>query len=135
MIQNYIDLELLRYGNRLDLQFNKTIHNTKQSIAPLVLLSMVENAFKHGASSDHQRPKIQIDLIVEKEEINFNVFNTKPKAITVDKTGYRKGIGVNNVKRQLVLIYPNQHTLNIQEKENSYEVKLIIKKEEIKTNA
>lgn len=135
LIQNYIDLELLRYGNRLDLQFNKTIHNTKQSIAPLVLLSMVENAFKHGASSDHQRPKIQIDLIVEKEEINFNVFNTKPKAITVDKTGYRKGIGVNNVKRQLVLIYPNQHTLNIQEKENSYEVKLIIKKEEIKTNA
>ncbi len=135
LIQNYIDLELLRYGDRLDLQFNKVIDDPKQSIAPLVLLSMVENAFKHGASSDHQRPKIQIDLIVKEAEIHFSVFNTKPNSIAIDKTGYKKGIGVNNVKRQLALIYPNQHTLDIKEKENSYEVKLSIKKGAKKPNA
>lgn len=126
LIQNYIDLELLRYGDRLDLQFHKVIKDTNQSIAPLVLLSMVENAFKHGASGDHERPKIYIDLLVDEKEINFSVFNTKPQAVRVDETGYKKGIGVNNVKRQLALLYPDQHTLVINEQKESYEIELSI---------
>jgi len=129
LIQNYIDLELLRYDDRLDLQFHKDLKNTKQSIAPLVLLSMVENAFKHGASGDHKRPKIHINLMVTDIEIFFSVFNTKPQKTQSDISGYKKGIGVNNVKRQLTLLYPNQHTLEINDKEESYEIELCIKKE------
>jgi len=106
LIQNYIDLELLRYGDRLDLVFNKNIALQNTTIAPLVLLSIVENAFKHGASGDHGRPKIHIDLNVQKDQLVFEVFNTKPKVAQADKTNFKKGIGMNNVKRRLDLIYP-----------------------------
>ncbi len=126
LIQNYIDLELLRYGNRLDFIFNKNIQNKKAVIAPLVLLSIVENAFKHGASGDHGRPKIHIDLVVKNEKLQFEVFNSKPKVTQVDKTNFKKGIGMNNVKRQLVLLYPEQHQFTIKETLDSYKVTLEI---------
>jgi len=126
LIQNYIDLELLRYGDRLDFVFNKSIQHHDATIVPLVLLSIVENAFKHGASGDHGRPKIHIDLTVKKDRLAFEVFNTKPKATQADKTNFKKGIGMNNVKRQLDLIYPNQHTFKIEETSATYKVNLTI---------
>ena len=126
LIQNYIDLELLRYGDRLDFIFNKNIQNEEVLITPLVLLSIVENAFKHGASGDHGRPKIHIDLSVENDLLHFEVFNSKPKVTQVDKTNFKKGIGMNNVKRQLVLLYPEQHEFKIEETPDSYKVVLEI---------
>lgn len=126
LIQNYIDLELLRYGDRLDLSFNHEIDDPKATIAPLVLLSMVENAFKHGASGDHGRPKIQIDLTVKNDQLAFKVFNTKPKVAQLDETNFKKGIGSNNVKRQLELIYPDEHQLKTNEQSETYEVTLDI---------
>lgn len=126
LIQNYIDLELLRYGDRLDFVFNKTIDNPLIKIAPLVLLSIIENAFKHGASGDHGRPKIHIDLTVKNNQLFFEVFNTKPTVAQVDKTNFKKGIGMNNVKRQLVLLYPRQHQFTIEETVNTYKALLTI---------
>lgn len=126
LIQNYIDLELLRYGDRLDFVFNKNIQHQDATIVPLVLLSIVENAFKHGASGDHGRPKIHIDLKVAEDHLAFEVFNTKPKAIQADKTNFKKGIGMNNVKRQLDLTYPNQHEFKIEETQDTYKVNLSI---------
>lgn len=126
LIQNYIDLELLRYGDRLDFIFNKSIQQQNATIVPLVLLSIVENAFKHGASGDHGRPKIHIDLRVQKDQLTFEVFNSKPKATQADKTNFKKGIGMNNVKRQLDLIYPNQHEFKIEETQDTYKVNLSI---------
>ncbi len=126
LIENYIDLELLRYGDRLDFVFNKSVDNKSVKIAPLVLLSIVENAFKHGASGDHGRPKIHIDLKVENDQLLFEVFNTKPKVVQMDKTNFKKGIGMNNVKRQLVLIYPKQHQYKVEETEDTYKALLTI---------
>jgi len=126
LIQNYIDLELLRYGDRIDFVFNKQIQQQDKTIAPLILLSMVENAFKHGASGDHGRPKIKIDLSLKNHSLTFEVFNTKPQIAQTDKTNFKKGIGMNNIKRQLILIYPNQHQFDIEETENTYKVKLEI---------
>jgi len=126
LIQNYIDLELLRYGDRLDFVFSKNIPNQAATIAPLVLLSIVENAFKHGASGDHGRPKIHIDLKVQKDHLAFEVFNSKPRIAQADKTNFKKGIGMNNVKRQLDLIYPNQHTFDVEETPDTYKVILEI---------
>ena len=65
---------------------------------------------------------------MDEKEIYFRVFNTKPDTILSDEKGYKKGIGVNNVKRQLDLLYPNQHTLKINEHKKSYEIELRIKK-------
>jgi len=86
----------------------------------------IQNAFKHGASGDHGRPKIHIDLRVKNDQLQFEVFNSKPKVAQKDKTNFKKGIGMNNVKRQLVLLYANQHQFNIQETIDSYRVVLEI---------
>lgn len=126
LLQNYIDLEMLRYGNRLELIFEKDIDHPDVKISPLVLLSMVENAFKHGASGDIGTPKIHIYLKVMKERLSFQVFNTKPQTPQKDEHKYKKGIGVSNIKRQLELLYPNKYQLTIDEKANTYEVSLNI---------
>jgi len=126
LIDDYIDLELLRYGDRLDFSFQKEIENKEAAIAPLVLLSIVENAFKHGASGDHGRPKIYIDLKVKNDILDFQVFNSKPLLVQEDKTNFKKGIGMNNIKRQLVLIYPERHQFNVTETKDTFQVNVTI---------
>lgn len=126
LLQNYIDLELLRYGDRLALSFEHEIDEPDTFMAPLVLLSMVENAFKHGASGDMGKPIINISLRVEKGHLYFRVFNTKVESGQVDETAYKKGIGVANIKRQLGLRYPGSYQLQINEEPTSYEVILSI---------
>ena len=126
LIDDYIDLELLRYGDRLDFSFQQEIDNKEATIVPLVLLSIVENAFKHGASGDHGRPKIYIDLKVKNDLLDFQVFNSRPLLAQADKTNFKKGIGMNNIKRQLVLIYPERHQFKVKETDDSYQVNVII---------
>lgn len=126
LLENYIDLEKLRYGERLTLTTNIEIDNPSTLIAPLILLSFIENAFKHGASGNFNNPSIDITLQVRENELLFEVYNTKNKKIQKDVKGYKKGIGVTNVKRQLNLIYPNMHTLEIIEKDHDYNAKLKI---------
>lgn len=126
LIQNYIDLEQLRYGNRLELVFNKNIDYPQTQIAPLILVSLIENAFKHGASGSVIIPKIKIEIVVENEQLLFSIYNTKPTHVQKDTTNFKKGIGLVNTKTQLQLIYPNEHSIEIIEDKTSYNVKLQI---------
>lgn len=126
LLQNYIDLELLRYGDRLTLTFNHQIDDPSTTIAPLILLSIVENAFKHGASGDLGQPRIEIELSVQKGRLHYRVFNTKVAVAQSDFTDFKKGIGVDNIKRQLALRYPGTHNLVTQEEPTSYELLLDI---------
>lgn len=127
LIENYIDLEKLRYGNSLKVDFIKDISNQSLKIAPLILLSLVENAFKHGVSGDMDKPLIKIHLKTNDQALEFVIFNTKNKSKQKDLTDYTKGIGSKNVKKQLNLIYPNAHTFHVEERLESYEVKLTLK--------
>lgn len=126
LLSDYIDLEKIRYGGRLQVIFNHNVKNPNLKIAPLVLLSVVENAFKHGASSDLNKPKINIKLNQTADHIDFEVFNTKPSQASTDAKAYRKGIGMTNVTRQLQLVYPEQHSLNIEDSNYDYRVKILI---------
>lgn len=126
LIQNYMDLEQLRYGNRLNITFNRNIDNPKTRIAPLILISLIENAFKHGASGLIEEPKIKIDVIVNDAQLQFSVYNTKVKHEQYDSTAYKKGIGMKNTKLQLQLLYPDKHTLEVIEEDLSYQVQLRI---------
>ncbi len=126
LIQNYIDLEQLRYGNRLELVFNKDIDNPQTQIAPLILVSLIENAFKHGASGTVAVPKIKIEISVKNEQLLFSIYNTKPIQAQKDTTSFKKGIGLVNTKSQLQLIYPDMHSIEIIEDKTSYKVKLQI---------
>lgn len=126
LIQNYLDLEQLRYGDRLDLIYNHTVDNKNTKIAPLILISLIENAFKHGVSGSIEDPKIKIDLTVEKDQLHFSVFNTKNKMVQDDMTDFKQGIGLNNTKKQLKLLYPEKHSIKIIEEDISFKVILNI---------
>lgn len=126
LLNNYIDLEKIRYGKRLKVNFAYTVENKDYTIAPLVLLSVIENAFKHGASSDIDQPIITIHLNQIDTQLNFEVYNTKPLKTSEDTKAYRKGIGMTNVTRQLQLVYPEQHTLSITDRTKDYRVNINI---------
>jgi len=124
-IGHYLELEQIRYGDRLQIEYD-TSGVTDQKISPLILLSIIENAFKHGASGDADQPKIDIDISADQEEIHCRVWNTKSKYKGEINDQYKKGIGLSNIRRQLDLIYPNQHNLVIDEQDDSFEVSLHI---------
>ena len=124
LIQNYVDLESLRYGDRLQLEFEKEIDNSQTQIAPLILISIVENAFKHGASGTIAKTVIKIKVKVQNQKLSFEVFNTKSKLKQKDDTNYKDGIGLKNTKKQLELTYPNQFRIQLNEEDVSYTVKL-----------
>jgi len=125
-IQNFLNLEQMRYGERLEVDFS-VIGNVSVPIAPLLLLSVVENAFKHGASGDIENPKISIFIENKNGLINCEVHNTKSKQIGELNDDYKEGIGLSNIKRQLNLIYPDTHTINIEDNENDFKLSLSIK--------
>lgn len=126
LLKNYMDLEVLRYGEKLDLEFNQEIDQPNTPIAPLILLSLVENAFKHGASGNLVNPLIHIHLKVVDKELTFKIFNTKSKHPQSIKGLKKQGIGTNNIRRQLDLIYPDSYQLNIEDQEEDYLVILEI---------
>ena len=109
LIENYIELEKLRYDDRLEINLNNHIEQDGE-IAPLILLSLVENAFKHGAGEDSGSPKIDINLYNTKEEFIFVISNT---VASESERIERTPIGLKNIKKQLDLIYPNRFALHI----------------------
>ncbi|HEY8929708.1 MAG TPA: histidine kinase, partial [Mucilaginibacter sp.] len=104
LINNYIGLERLRYDDRLTINIKTDIEN-EPCIAPLILLSLVENAFKHGASADAGAPVVNIDVHADNESFIFKISNTTAKKSTAAMPGSNERIGLNNLRRQLDLIY------------------------------
>ena len=124
LLEHYIDLEQLRYGDRLLVNFTHSIDDPQTLIAPLILISIVENAFKHGVSGVIGPAVVAITLTVKSDNLHFRVLNTKPSVVQDDQMNYREGIGVRNAKRQLDLTYSNQYEWRIDEQEETYEVNL-----------
>ena len=128
-IENFLALEKIRYGERLEVQF-QTDGDLSIPISPLILLSLVENAFKHGASGDIDHPKIRIHIFEKDKNIHCEVWNTKSRYQGEQNDAYKKGIGLSNIQRQLVLVYPQQHDLTIEDGTEAFRVKLKIQKNE-----
>ncbi|WP_211217495.1 sensor histidine kinase [Segetibacter koreensis] len=103
MLQDYIDLEKMRYNDKLTVSFQKDITDKQSSISPLLLLPFVENAFKHGASECRFASFIQIEMKLHDSILIFSVKNSKEN--TGSSTCLVEAIGLNNVKRQLELLY------------------------------
>lgn len=109
-INNYVDIERLRYGDKLDVDIRIRGDANGRKIAPLLLLPFTENCFKHGASLELEQSWVKIDIEVLPDRILFKVENNK-----VATNGHAKseGIGINNAKRRLDLLYPGNHELKI----------------------
>ena len=125
-IENFLGLEKIRYGDRLEVDYHAA-KKLSLPISPLILLSIVENAFKHGASGDIDSPKIKINIMEVNDVIHCEVWNTKSKYDGDLNDAYKKGIGLSNIKRQLNLIYPDNHELIIENGEETFNVSLSIR--------
>lgn len=126
IINNYLSLEKIRYGDELNIDFMKKGNNDGMEIAPMILLPFVENSFKHGLSKNLNNPWINIFIEFKGKEILFEVENNKVKDKEDGKDGYTEGIGLKNVNRRLELIYQKHYNLDIFDSEDKFKVKLKI---------
>lgn len=125
MVENYIHLEKQRFGDRLDFSFQVSGPLDRHSIAPLLLLPFVENAFKHGAENTTGTIWITIDLRVNDDQLSLKVINGAHDPNTFEKVGNTpSGIGLKNVQQRLSLLYPQQHQLQIIPQNDSFIVNL-----------
>lgn len=122
LLSNYIELEKIRYGDRLELSFEKKGVLTGKMIPPLLLVPFVENAFKHGVSRDEKKPWVRIHLRVEEGSLSFLMENSLPNMNGHGST-LRSGVGLENVKKRLDLLYPDSHEL-VLSKTDTFLVKL-----------
>lgn len=125
-IEDYVELEKIRYGERLQVQV-LTSGDLHVPVAPLIFLSVVENAFKHGASGDTGKPEILIDILTLPEQLKCRVWNTKSAFKGELNDAYKEGIGLSNIKRQLQLTYPNSHQIQIKDRDQDFEVNITLK--------
>ena len=121
LLENYIGLERLRYDDRLTVNLVCRADPQPQ-IAPMLLLSIVENAFKHGAGNDIGKPVIDIELEADDQLFLFTVTNPFTPKRLLNTTS----IGLPNLKQQLELIYPGKHNLVLKQTGTQFMVKLSI---------
>lgn len=122
-IQNYISLQLLRLKDSSGVRIN--VHgNLNYKIEPLLLISFIENAFKYGTDFKG-KTNIRIKITIENEALNLYVYNSLSSQKSKNENS---GVGLENIKNRLNLLYPNSHTLNIINDKKSYEVNLVVTK-------
>lgn len=101
IIDDYIALEKLRYDETLNVNFNYDVEDMRQALPPLLLIPLVENAFKHGASETRGRPFVDIHLSIKNRQLTFAVKNSAEQGTAEIK----ENIGLSNLRRQLELLY------------------------------
>ena len=122
LIEHYMDLEKLRYGDRLEASFDRPADTGQIMIAPVLLLPFVENAFKHGISRSRSKVWIKICLEISNRTINFRVENSKSGTRPAQHN--HGGIGLGNLKRRLEILYNDRYSLEILDKKDMYSVNL-----------
>ncbi len=121
-ISNYIALQQARLGDTIAVEYSVEGDMTGKMIAPLLLVSFIENAFKHGVNPDEDAA-IHIKISVQQNDLELQVYNKKVHTVSLEE-GH--GIGLANTKRRLQLIYPARHNLNITETAKDYSIRLIL---------
>ncbi|THU40784.1 histidine kinase [Niastella caeni] len=123
IISDYIALEQLRYDDSLLVNFNYNIEDMKQSLPPLLLIPLVENAFKHGVSETRNRPFVDIHCSVNNQQLQFIVKNSTEAFPS--EGSVKENIGLSNLRRQLELLYKD-FNLSVQQGESVFTAALQI---------
>ncbi len=121
-IENYISLEKLRLNNQIPINFTVEGNTNQVKIVPLILITFLENAFKHGISNNSTNAYIFLKISVQNNELIYTVENSKLAAKNQEKSG----IGLQNVNRRLALSYPQKHQLEVFDLENDYKICLTL---------
>lgn len=127
LIEDYIQLEELRYSDRLSITFGKEIDNQECLIPPMLLYTFVENCFKHGSSPDPGSPWIKLNIRIRSNLFEFEASNSIPNENCRNEV-MEGGVGLANIKRRLELIYPKNHQLEIRSENCIFSVRLLIRK-------
>lgn len=123
IMSDYIALEKLRYDESLRVNFNYDVEEMKQAIPPLLLIPLVENAFKHGVSETRGHPFVDIHLSIKKKALVFSVKNSAEGSS--EPGNVKENIGLSNLKRQLEMLYKD-YDLSIQKGESMFTATLKI---------
>lgn len=115
-LKNYIDLNVTRYHKKIDIQFNKHIENDSTQIAPLLYIILLENAFKHGVEKLTDDAFVHIDFSQSENEIYFEIKNNFDKKAAENNPG----IGIENLKNRLELLYKNKYDFQTSKDKNVY---------------
>ena len=120
MIDDYICLEKVRYGKRLNMEVEIKGDYQNKLIAPLLLIPFVENCFKHGSSRMLKYPWIRLKVFIKENTLYVNLSNSKPLQVASQNNG--NGIGLKNVQKRLQILYPGQHELLIKATDEEFSV-------------
>jgi hypothetical protein len=119
---DYISLEKERYGDRIDISLEMDEDLGEYKIAPLLILPLLENAFKHGTSNQVEKPWLNVTVRVQNGQLRAKIVN----GCNGDVIYSENGIGIRNLKQRLALLYPNSHQIRFNREENFYAVSLVI---------
>jgi LytS/YehU family sensor histidine kinase len=126
-LQNYLDLEELRQGQNVKIEFHVNGAIKEQQIAPLIFIPFLENSFKHGLSNQLSAGYVRIKIDIDAHNIQLEIENSKSSAQPSQETTVRSGgIGLVNVRRRLDLMYPRHYSLKIKDNPKSYTVNLTL---------
>ena len=124
-IENYLKLFALKNSKDYPISTELNIANNSIPVAPMLFIPYVENALKHSNIDDRENSFINIKIDADTDKIDFEIENSKPKkAIIKDSVG---GIGLENVKKRLAILYPEKHELKISETDTNFKVNLHLK--------
>ncbi|MEL6535701.1 MAG: histidine kinase [Bacteroidota bacterium] len=122
-IRHFIDLYKLKSSEEYNIEFVETVASTTIMIAPMLLVPFIENAFKHSGIEKRGESFVSIRLQAKANKVELFVKNSLPSQPL--NTDPHRGIGLQNVKKRLALLYPDKHQLEI-EKSDTFSVKLIM---------
>ena len=131
-IRNYLQLEKMRFGDRLDISLSFTGDIAHRNIAPLLFLPFVENSIKHGITEALDKSWISLHLHIDGNTLLFKLINSRDpdtRFATATNSALRaqtSGLGLINVRRRLALLYPDRHTLQLTPEEDTYMVSLTL---------
>ncbi len=134
LLSNYAGLERLRHGPDVDSAMTFSGETDDKMIRPLLLLPLVENCFKYGTDEDVEQKWVSINFHIEGNTLFANLANSKAtRAATFPKNQNYKGLGLENVKKRLMLLYPEKHKLSIHDSEDMFQVSLEIEMDDAAT--
>ncbi len=125
-LENYIDLERIRLGERGSITLTKSGNCIGKQIEPMMLVPFVENSIKHGVNSLAKDAWIKIGIQCIDNDLTFTVENNKPRVTNLPLKDQPGGIGIENTRKRLSILYPNLHELSVVDKETIYFVTLKI---------
>lgn len=126
-LKDFIEIEKVRWKNNLEIKCSWDVEDDSTTLSPLLLITFVENAFKHVFRSKTEKGYVRIELKQRNGELTLFVENSKYADIQTTEKKEASGIGLENIKKRLEILYPNRYDLHINETVTVYSTSLSIK--------